>query len=53
MVLPILLLMCLHRELCRFISSGRVHCRIDKVAGIVETNRPDSKNFLYQVSDPL
>ena len=39
------------RELSRFIASGRLHCRIDKVGGVVETNRPDSKNFLYQVYD--
>lgn len=38
------------RELSRFIACGRLHCRIDKVAGVVETNRPDSKNFLYQSS---
>ncbi len=37
------------RELSRFIASNRLHCRIDKVGGVVETNRPDSKNFLYQV----
>ena len=37
------------KELSRFIASGRLHCRIDKVGGVVETNRPDSKNFLYQV----
>ena len=37
------------RELSKFIASGRLHCRIDKVGGVVETNRPDSKNFLYQV----
>ena len=37
------------RELSQFIASGRLHCRIDKVGGVVETNRPDSKNFLYQV----
>ena len=36
-------------ELSRFIALGRLHCRIDKVGGVVETNRPDSKNFLYQV----
>lgn len=28
---------------------GRLNCRIDKVGGVVETNRPDRKNFLYQV----
>jgi len=38
----------LDNELSRFISIGRLHCKIDKVAGIVETTRPDSKNALYQ-----
>jgi len=38
----------LDRELSRFIASGRLHCKIDKVGGIVETNRPDSKNAQYQ-----
>ena len=28
----------------RFITSGRLHAKIDKVGGIVVTNRPDSKN---------
>jgi len=37
------------RELSRFIAAGRLHCKIDKVGGIVETNRPDSKNYQYQV----
>jgi len=35
-------------EISRFIASGRLHCKIDKVGGIVETNRPDSKNAQYQ-----
>merc|ERR1711894_828256 len=35
-------------ELSRFIAAGRLHCKIDKVGGIVETNRPDSKNYQYQ-----
>merc|ERR1719415_472130 len=35
-------------ELCRFIASGRLHAKIDKVGGIVVTNRPDSKNAQYQ-----
>jgi len=35
-------------ELCRFIASGRLHAKIDKVGGIVVTNRPDSKNGQYQ-----
>jgi len=36
------------RELSRYIAAGRLHCKIDKVGGIVETNRPDSKNWQYQ-----
>lgn len=36
------------RELSRFISAGRLNCKIDKVGGVVETNRPDSKNAQYQ-----
>ncbi|XP_015930994.1 26S proteasome non-ATPase regulatory subunit 6 isoform X1 [Parasteatoda tepidariorum] len=36
------------KELSRFIAAGRLHCKIDKVGGIVETNRPDSKNYQYQ-----
>lgn len=35
-------------ELSRFIAGGHLHCKIDKVGGIVETNRPDSKNWQYQ-----
>jgi 26S proteasome regulatory subunit N7 len=37
----------LDRELSRFIASGRLHCKVDKVAGIVETTRPESRNSLY------
>ena len=36
-------------DLSRFIYSGRVHCKIDAVRGIIETNRPDAKNSQYQV----
>ena len=32
------------RELARFVRLGRLHCKIDRVGGIVETNRPDTKN---------
>lgn len=35
-------------ELSKFISAGRIHAKIDKVGGVVETNRPDAKNALYQ-----
>jgi len=38
----------LDKELSRFIATGRLNCKIDKVRGIIETTRPDSKNFLYQ-----
>ncbi|XP_031563146.1 26S proteasome non-ATPase regulatory subunit 6-like [Actinia tenebrosa] len=38
------------KELSRFIATGRLHCKIDKVRGIVETNRPDYKNWQYQAS---
>jgi len=35
-------------ELSRFIASGRLNCKIDKVGGIVETSRPDARNTQYQ-----
>jgi len=35
-------------ELSRFIASGRLHCTIDKVNGVVETNRPAIKNAQYE-----
>ncbi len=38
----------LDSELSRFIAAGKLNCKIDKVAGILETNRPDAKNALYQ-----
>lgn len=38
----------LDRELSEFIVAGRLHAKIDKVAGVLETNRPDAKNALYQ-----
>ncbi|CAL5393035.1 unnamed protein product [Camellia sinensis] len=37
-------------ELSRFIAVGKLHCKIDKVAGVLETNRPDAKNALYQAT---
>jgi 26S proteasome regulatory subunit N7 len=36
------------RELSHFIVSGRLNCKIDKVSGVLQTNRPDMKNALYQ-----
>eukprot|EP01042_Synura_sphagnicola_P000187 gene187-188_t len=38
----------LDRELARFIASGRLNAKIDKVANVVETVRPDKKNAQYQ-----
>ncbi len=38
----------LDAELGRFISSGRISAKIDKVGGVVESNRPDKKNAQYQ-----
>jgi 26S proteasome regulatory subunit N7 len=36
------------RDVSKFIAAGRLNCVIDKVGGVVETNRPDSKNAQYQ-----
>lgn len=38
----------LDKELCEFINLGRLACKIDKVNGVVESCRPDSRNGLYQ-----
>ncbi len=38
----------LDAELARFISSGRLSAKIDKVGGVVESNRSDKKNAQYQ-----
>ncbi|KAI8906782.1 26S proteasome subunit RPN7-domain-containing protein [Gorgonomyces haynaldii] len=37
-------------DLCQFIAAGRLNAVIDKVNGIVETNRPDFKNAQYQAT---
>ncbi|TPX35310.1 hypothetical protein SmJEL517_g02317 [Synchytrium microbalum] len=39
---------CIDHHLSSFIASGRLNAVIDKVTGIVETNRPDAKNAQYQ-----
>jgi len=36
------------RELSRFIAAGALNAKIDKVGGIIQTNRPDQKNWQYQ-----
>ena len=38
----------LDNELFRFISSKKVHAKIDKISGIIVTNRPDKRNDEYQ-----
>jgi 26S proteasome regulatory subunit N7 len=37
----------LDRELSRFIAAGRLNAKIDKVAGVIETTRPDTKDAQY------
>lgn len=34
-------------DLARFIAADRIPCTIDRVNGIIETNRPDDKNKQY------
>eukprot|EP01024_Parvocaulis_polyphysoides_P004681 TRINITY_DN1116_c0_g1_i1.p1 TRINITY_DN1116_c0_g1~~TRINITY_DN1116_c0_g1_i1.p1 ORF type:complete len:409 (-),score=46.66 TRINITY_DN1116_c0_g1_i1:179-1405(-) len=38
----------LDEELCDFIVDDRLNAKIDKVSGVVETKRAESKNHLYQ-----
>ncbi|KAA0189761.1 26S proteasome non-ATPase regulatory subunit 6 [Fasciolopsis buskii] len=38
----------LDAELSRFIASGRLACKMDKVSGVLETTRPDNVNSHYQ-----
>lgn len=40
----------LDRELARFIALGRLPCKIDKVAGVVEMQRPDAKAESYALT---
>lgn len=37
----------LDSDLCNFIPNNKLNCYIDKVNGIIETNRPDNKNSQY------
>lgn len=36
------------RELSELISARRLNCKIDKVAGVVESERIDERNRLYK-----
>ena len=38
----------LDSELSELVACGRLSCKIDKVKGVVLSNRPDNKNALYQ-----
>lgn len=35
------------RDLAKFIAADRIPCTIDRVNGVIETNRPDDKNKQY------
>jgi len=37
----------LDKELARFVAAGRLACKIDKVGGVIETTRPNSRNAQY------
>lgn len=39
----------LDTDLCNFIPNNKLNCYIDKVNGIIETNRPDNKNSQYHL----
>jgi len=36
------------KELSTFIYNGKLNCKIDKVSGVIESNRPNKKVELYQ-----
>lgn len=38
----------LDKELCEFIYLGRLTCKIDKVNGVIESCRPDTRNSMFQ-----
>jgi len=35
------------RELSTFIYNGKLNCKIDKVSGVIESNRPNRKAELF------
>ncbi|CCH42796.1 26S proteasome non-ATPase regulatory subunit [Wickerhamomyces ciferrii] len=39
----------LDNDLTKFIPNKKLNCVIDRVNGIIETNRPDNKNSQYQI----
>jgi len=38
------------RELSELIAARRISCKIDKVSGIVESERVDERNILYKTA---
>lgn len=38
----------LDSEISELVACGRLSCKVDKVKGVVCSNRPDNKNYLYQ-----
>lgn len=39
----------LDEDLCHFIPNDKINCTVNKVNGIIETNRPDNKNSQYHL----
>ena len=37
----------LDKELSNFIYAGKISCKIDKVSGVIESNRPNRKVELF------
>lgn len=40
----------LDKELSNFIYIGKINCKIDKVSGIIESNRPNKKAELFNTT---
>jgi len=38
------------KELSNFIYIGKINCKIDKVSGVIESNRPNRKAALFNDS---
>jgi len=37
----------LDSEISELVACGRLSCKVDKVKGVICSNRPDNKNYLY------
>lgn len=38
------------KELSNFIYIGKINCKIDKVSGVIESNRPNKKAELFNAT---